>query len=534
MISWIQEFTQKNHKLLFGTLLIVIIIAFVFTIGNLPTFGRGSGREAPSGDFYGYDLGNQQLVNRLFNAAELSAIVNGQVIRSEEEGQYALASRMLGLYMADALNIPEPEQDQTDAYVRALPAFSGQDGEFAQERYLEFLDQLQASSRYSEALFYEAMQQDWRIDRVERAMQGPGYVLPYEVMQEIRLRRTKWSVDVATIDYADFQPEIELSDEAIETYYEKNMFRYEIPPRAKAAYVFIPSARFLEEIPAQVDEQKLREFYQANRGRFPDKPNFEAAQGEVSEAYRLRLARERAITFASEQFVYALYDQDIEKESDAYARLLETLGLQEEELALYTRDGLPEHEVLTRNLLDQAFDLTRYYSDPYPVSGGVAVLILKEILPAEVQPLQDVREAVAADLRESRRRDAFIEHGAELRHKLQQQTEDPARFPLVAAKLGLSVQPYRDFSLQDPPEGLNQVVVSALTTNEAEEVSEMITRDQTGYFVYIVSKEVPEIAADDPQVQQFMSMMKTMTARRAQSDVMNELIALGTAASQEE
>ena len=33
MISSLQNFLQKHHKLLFGTLLIIIVIAFVFTIG---------------------------------------------------------------------------------------------------------------------------------------------------------------------------------------------------------------------------------------------------------------------------------------------------------------------------------------------------------------------------------------------------------------------------------------------------------------------------------------------------------------------
>jgi hypothetical protein len=33
MISLLQNFLQKHHKLLFGTLLVIIVIAFVFTIG---------------------------------------------------------------------------------------------------------------------------------------------------------------------------------------------------------------------------------------------------------------------------------------------------------------------------------------------------------------------------------------------------------------------------------------------------------------------------------------------------------------------
>ena len=40
MISWIQTIIQRHHKWFFGGLLIVIIVAFVFTIGAVPGIGN--------------------------------------------------------------------------------------------------------------------------------------------------------------------------------------------------------------------------------------------------------------------------------------------------------------------------------------------------------------------------------------------------------------------------------------------------------------------------------------------------------------
>ena len=44
MISWSQTILQKHNKWLFSILLVVIIIAFVFTIGNTPGIGSGNRR----------------------------------------------------------------------------------------------------------------------------------------------------------------------------------------------------------------------------------------------------------------------------------------------------------------------------------------------------------------------------------------------------------------------------------------------------------------------------------------------------------
>ena len=54
MLSGIQVFLEKNRKWLFGFLLVVIVVPFVFTIGSTP--GLVAGKKMRAMKLFGYNL----------------------------------------------------------------------------------------------------------------------------------------------------------------------------------------------------------------------------------------------------------------------------------------------------------------------------------------------------------------------------------------------------------------------------------------------------------------------------------------------
>ncbi|MFP4541912.1 MAG: peptidyl-prolyl cis-trans isomerase, partial [Opitutales bacterium] len=57
MITRIQNYLLRHHKWFFSALLVVIIVAFVLTIGN-QSIGGNQTMEVERREYYGYDIDN--------------------------------------------------------------------------------------------------------------------------------------------------------------------------------------------------------------------------------------------------------------------------------------------------------------------------------------------------------------------------------------------------------------------------------------------------------------------------------------------
>ena len=143
MISWLQTVMQKHYKWLFSILLVVIIVSFVFVIGNTGQ-GYSSGTQYESTKFYGYDLGrNSRDIDNFSKWISISLELNGQ--RNSQVAQ--VLDRMVSLNLADSLNIPDPTSEQMKEYITNKSAFiNPASGEFSSDAYLKFIDNLESNS----------------------------------------------------------------------------------------------------------------------------------------------------------------------------------------------------------------------------------------------------------------------------------------------------------------------------------------------------------------------------------------------------
>src|SRR5690606_26269048 len=78
---------------------------------------------------------------------------------------------------------------------------------------------------------------------------------------------TTWTLAVASVDYAAYQPEIKPTEENLTAFYEQAGGRYDIPPQVAVSYLDFPSSRYLPSV--NVTEEEVRAFYDANPARFP-------------------------------------------------------------------------------------------------------------------------------------------------------------------------------------------------------------------------------------------------------------------------
>ena len=81
--------------------------------------------------------------------------------------------------------------------------------------------------------------------------------------------------------------------------------------------------------------------------------------------------------------------------------------------------------------------------------------------------------------------------------------------------------------MQEAPRELNRSALQLAQGMLAGDVSPMLTSDCTGIFVYLVNKNIPEIASDNEELKQAEDFLARYAAYSSGSSLANELVILG-------
>lgn len=538
MISWIQNHLIRHGRWIFLSLLALMIVAFVFTIGNTP--GCTSDQSAyQAQEFYGVDLNAPRERQPIIDKTSLSLYLNRQQVRDDQQFQSEVMSRIAMLHLADEIGIPKPDQATLAAYIKTKPAFRGPDGEFSADAYTAFLDSIDANPNMRKELVALVLEDDYRVDQIGAVVSGPGYILPSEAQAQTQSSQTTLTVATAEISYQDFNPEIAPSAETLKAFYDENPQRYEIPERIQASYVFFPQQAISQALP----ESELRAHFIANRQRFVTAYQAEQAAPkdtdaapavtfeDVRAAVAADLANEAALRAANEAaqaFAYSLYSKEIKRDSAAFNKLLNESGLSLTAIPAYTYAGAAQR-ALPAEMLQSAFALnkTRYYSDGYAVDGGYAVLIYQDRIAPEIPAFEMVQAAVLADYQAEQKRALFNQKGESLKAELESKLAAGSAFADAAAELKLGVNSFEPFKVNEAPKELNRSALQTAQRMQAGEVSSMLNLQGTGTFVYLQQKEVPEITPDNEDYTQAENFLSYVSSSVSAGALVNELVARG-------
>lgn len=547
MISWIQKYFQHHFRTIFAIILGLMIISFVFTIGPSGG-GTGSGRRTIKREFFGYNLSSQEGQQHLMGDASVSASLQlGSLggLEPEQVQGYAY-QRAASLHLADELHLPATTENEKAEFIKGLRPFVGQDGQFDATAYQNFRNNLKTNPRITEGDISRVIGDDVRAQKLQKLIAGPGYVLPNDVKLQLARSDTSWTLATATADYAGFAPDLKPTDAELTKFFEDNVFRYEIPPRAVASFVGFPAGNYVATV--NVTDAEVRAYYDANPVRFP-KPqtpkssllptpaltndaaaDFAAVRPQVEAALKLDRAQGLALKAASE-FVLALYQGKVTPGA-ALDSLLADRKLTAQPLAPFTRERGPLELGGSPEVGDAGFklDKDRYYSDALPTPSGAAVLIWKETLPSQKPFFADVRAKVATDYVENEKRKRFVELGHTLRALLEARLKAGDTFEKAVAALpagsGLKfqVKTLPAFTARTRPQDLDYSVLGALEHLEKGQVSDMAVSADKGIFVYAVDKQAPDLSEANPQYTTTRSQLGSYTARLASGAIIGEIV----------
>lgn len=546
MISWIQRYFQQHFRVIFTVLLGVVIISFVFTIGAAPGIGSAE-RRAFDREFFGYNLARAEDQQKLMGDAQLSVGLQFGAFSGLDGDQmqnYAF-QRAAALHLADQWHVPAATAAEITEAIKKLRMFAGQDGQFDAKAYATFRDNLKANpGGMTEADIARVIGDDVRVEKVQKLLAGPGYVLPSEIKAQLERADTTWTLATATADYAAFKPEIKPADADLTKFFEENSFRYQVPPRLVATYVEFPASSFAGEV--SLTDAEVRSFYDANPARFPKPPeaskpaapdvskpanadaDFAAVRPQVEAALKAERAK-RLASKAANDLALAIFESRVGNGAPLDAFLAKR-NLTAKPLAPFTRESGPAEFAHSPDIAGEAFKLNkdRFVSEGLETPNGAAVLFFKDLEPARTPAFVEVRERVAADYVESEKRKRFVELGKTIKSQLEARLKAGDSLEKAAAAtsgtLKLETKTLPPFTLRARPQDVDFAVLGTLERLQKGEVSDMVVTADKGIFVYAADKKAPDLSDANPRYAETRTQLANIAGRIGASSYLGELV----------
>ena len=522
MITWMQTKFGKHHKVFLWCILVVIVVAFVLTIGAVPR-GQATRGQGPR-MLFGVNLNDQEQMVALQQSVALSLAWQRHQARSDEEVQQALLGRLALLSLADQWGVPMPTEAQKAALVQKLPLFQSDTGQFDPVLYQKFLDELQLRPVEERNLVADTLAQNWRLEQVLGVLGGPGYALPFSAEVQAALRDTTWDLEVASLDYSKFTPKVTVTDAVLQTMFNRDSARFKKPAETTLSYARF-TAPASTATPTAAD---LQAFVKADPKDFPDVKDPAKLDAKTTAAATAAFLKAQDVQNAgalAQNFVKALSDQGVTRGTPAFDALLQKFNVTVAALPPVI-DGKPapaDSPVSDKILQAVAPTLNaqNYFSDPVPLTDGAAVLFFESATPAHNPEFAEARADVAAAYTEEEKTRQFEAKGEELQAALTKALAAGQSFQNAATALGLTVKPYAKVNFSDPPADMDYDLLAALANPNAAgvplilalkpgEVSTMQPTPDAGQFVYIAKRDIPALTADSPTA---VASLKTMQSQ---------------------
>ena len=482
MITWLQNATGKHHRLIFGFLLVIIVVSFVF----YGFAGRGALTGGPAYMYQGVNL-NDPAVRKRFNDAVFFGQMTGQ--RMDSNG---LVQRIAELALADALGIPAPSAIDIRRIAREKTAAADSKSNDGLNKFLEFAGkQLDTSDLDVRARFETYINDAWRIEKARAAVGGTGHVTASQITRILDRQRTKWTVDVATLSAAGFKPDVKVDEAKAKEAFIANIEDYRLPARVAVTAVTIASS-VADTAPVSDDEIINMGYNQAEKFKFETGKVKEQALAKRAELEKLVRA-DRAITNLAGQ----VSDELAEKFA------IDTAKSDSKELAAWIKAKnakvtvIPSFEVINpptvakvpAEALRVAAELTEkeWRTEVYRSEEGATFIFLNKRTDDRLPTYDEAKTKAVENWKKSQLNRLLAEEVAKVGKALQADIAAGKTFTDSAKAQKLALASPAAFSIYSVPETLNGVNENTGLLIEAAGVGKLTSaiRTANGDYVFI-------------------------------------------------
>lgn len=433
----LKTFQKRDFLVRVLLVLIVVVIGGAMVITLVPT-GVGSFGNRP--DVLAR-VGKQQITTAMVEQ-QLREIERIQQIPAALRGFYASTAFEQLLYErmveeeARRLGLRVTDEERAEFIKSRLPAvFSG--GTFlGMDRYAA---EVQARFGMTVAEFEDRIRLGLLESKLQRLVTDGITVTPEEVEQEFRRRNEKVKIEFVKLSPAALQSQVRLTEEEIARHFEENKASYQIPEKRSIRYVLLDRNQLRSGMaPTEAD---MRAYYNANLDQYRVENRvhvrhilFKTVGKTDAEIEEIRKKAEQVLRRAKRGEDFAKLAREFSEDTTA-----ENGG----DLGWIIRgQTVPEFE-------QTAFTLPAgTVSDLVKTQYGFHILKIEERETARTKSFEEVRDSIAAILRERQAERRANELAEKLAAAVRQSTRRPIEE--IAAEVGLPVRELGPIAPGDP------------------------------------------------------------------------------------
>ena len=381
-------------KIIFG----IIIVSFILTGVSSYLIG---GNNTYAAKVNGQEIGRPQFENAVASErnrmqqqlgdrfSELASNENYMKTMRQQVLNRLIDESLLDQYAKElGLNISD---EQVKKAIFSTQAFQT-DGKFDNARFNSIVNQMRMTAdQYAQALRNQLVTQ-----QLINAVAGTDFMLPGETDELAALVSQQRVVREATIDVNALAAKQQVSDQEINAYYEQNKGNFMSPEQFRVSYIKMDAAEMQEN----ASDAEIQSYYDQHKDQYtqPQRSRYSVIQTKTEADAKAALdALNKGADFATVAK---------EKSTDIIsARNGGDMGWLEEST---TPDELKNAGLKEKGQL----------SGVITSSVGFLVARLDDVQPAQVKPLSDVRDDIAAKVKQEKALDAY--------YALQQKVSDAA------------------------------------------------------------------------------------------------------------
>ncbi len=291
--------------------------------------------------------------------------------------------------------------DEIQGAIKEMGVFQS-NGVFDTTRYQDVLK----SSRLTPTKFEEGLKSDLLLTKIGSALAQFARVTPFELDDRYQFDNNEIRLEYVVFDPADYTGKVPVNDELLKQYFEKNNEKYMTQPQIKLKYLSFPLKEEMDSITIPAEE--IKHYYDTHQEEFGQLEKRRASHillktaGKDKQARRVEMEKILEKARAGEDF-------------SALARQYSEDGSapQGGELGFFSRGEM------VKPFEDAVFALKKGdVSDIVETPFGFHIIKLDDIQPAEIKPLQSVKNDIEIKLKKQQAVNKAFEKANEAYEKI--------------------------------------------------------------------------------------------------------------------
>lgn len=412
------------------------------------------------------------------------AVKRGVIERLIEERLVVQTAVDLGLRISDA---------ELGQFIRQNKSFRNEAGQFDPQRY----EMVVKSQGLTPVVFEERLRLALLSEQLTSTLRLSAFVTQQELKGVARLQYQEREIGYGIVPFSKYRNSIEVSEEALHTYYQDHQIEFRTPERVIVSYLRLSAAALAKEI--FVDEQILRNFYEESKDQYTVPAQRRASHILIKIPQEGDKTAQQTAQKKAEAVLKRL------QEGESFEKIAQAIS---EDPGSARQGG--DLGFFGQGVMDPAFGKAAFslqsvgdLSAPVLSKFGYHIIKLTAIRPAKVKFFEEAHDELEKKYRQRMAEEQFYEAAVTLENLTY---ENPSALEAAAEALDLPIKTSESFS-RDGDKGIAEnpkVVAAAFNVEVLQDGmnSQVIEFGPTDLVVLRLNKHIPADALPFDQVQE--------------------------------